>query len=131
MWPRSAWSTLYEPLIRRAAGLGRAPARAGSRTATRSAMRTATCWSWARGPAGLAAARAAADAGARVILCDEQAELGGALLDGGPAHIDGLAAGDWLARTIAALAANPRVRLLARTTAFGYFPHNTSGSPSG
>ena len=31
MWPRSAWSTLYEPLIRRAAGLGRAPARARSR----------------------------------------------------------------------------------------------------
>ena len=25
MWPRAAWATLYEPLIRRAAGLGRAP----------------------------------------------------------------------------------------------------------
>ena len=25
MWPRAAWAALYEPLIRRAAGLGRAP----------------------------------------------------------------------------------------------------------
>ena len=33
------------------------------------------------GPAGLAAASAAAATGARVILCDEQAELGGSLLD--------------------------------------------------
>ena len=59
-----------------------------------------------------------------MILCDEQAEPGGALLDGGPAHIDGQAAGDWLARTVADLAGHPRVRLLARTTAFGYFAHN-------
>ncbi len=123
MWPRSAWSTLYEPLIRRAAGLGRAPAAPDPDNYTR---RYAHCdvLVVGSGPAGLAAARAAVDAGARVILCDEQAEPGGALLDGGPAHIDGLAAGDWLARTVAALAGHPRVRLLARTTAFGYFAHN-------
>jgi sarcosine oxidase subunit alpha len=123
MWPRSAWSKLYEPLIRRAAGLGRAPAAPDPDNYTR---RYAHCdvLVVGAGPAGLAAARAAADAGARVILCDEQAEPGGALLDGGQAHIDGLAAGDWLARTLAALAGNPRVRLLPRTTAFGYFAHN-------
>ena len=123
MWPRSAWSKLYEPLIRRAAGLGRAPAEADPDNYTR---RYAHCdvLVVGSGPAGLAAARAAVDAGARVILCDEQAEPGGALLDGGPAQIDGLAAGDWLARTVTALAGHPRVRLLTRTTAFGYFAHN-------
>jgi sarcosine oxidase subunit alpha len=126
MWPRSAWVKLYEPLIRRAAGLGRAPAQPDP---DRYEQRHAHCdvLVVGAGPAGIAAARAAADAGARVILCDEQAEFGGSLLDGGPARIDGLAADDWLARSSAALAANPRVRLLARTTAFGYFPHNHLG----
>jgi sarcosine oxidase subunit alpha len=123
MWPRAAWAALYEPLIRRAAGLGRAPRQADP---DRYAQRYAHCdvLVVGAGPAGLAAARAAADAGARVILCDEQAEPGGALQDGGPAHIDGLAPGDWLVRTVRHLGANPRVRVLPRTTAFGYFPHN-------
>jgi len=126
MWPRSAWVKLYEPAIRRAAGLGRAPTLPDPDTY---AQRHAHCdvLVVGAGAAGIAAARAAADAGARVILCDEQAEFGGALLDGGPAQVDGLAAGDWLVRTIAALGAAPRVRLLARTTAFGYFPHNHLG----
>jgi sarcosine oxidase subunit alpha len=126
LWPRGAWAALYEPLIRRAAGLGRAPSRPDP---DRYVQRHAHCdvLVVGAGPAGLAAARAAADAGARVILCDEQAEPGGALLDGGPAQIDGFAAGDWLARSLATLAANARVRVLPRTTAFGYFPHNSVG----
>ena len=46
MWPRKAWKALYEPIIRRAAGWARAHARPIP-IAMRSAMRTATCWSWA------------------------------------------------------------------------------------
>ncbi len=83
------------------------------------------------GPAGLAAAVAAAESGARVIICDEQAEFGGALL-GEPAgerapEIEGERAPAWLAETIDTLTRNPRVTLLTRTTAFGYFPHNLVG----
>ena len=61
MWPRSAWATLYEPLIRRAAGLGRAPAQPDP---DRYAQRYAHCdvLVVGAGPAGLAAALAAADA---------------------------------------------------------------------
>ena len=33
----------------------------------------------------------------------------------------------WVQQSIAALAADPRVTLLTRTTAFGYFPHNLIG----
>ena len=125
MWPRAAWAALYEPLIRRAAGLGRAPSRPDP---DRYAQRYAHCdvLVVGAGSAGLAAALAAVKAGARVILCDQQAEFGGSLLDGEGGRIDGLAAKDWLARTTAALAAadGTRVRLLTRTTAFGYFPHN-------
>ncbi len=67
------------------------------------------------GPAGLAAALAAARAGARVILFDEQAEFGGSLLAETRARIDGAGASVWLAATLAELAGSPRVTLLPRT----------------
>ena len=90
-------------------------------------MRIATCWSSAPGPAGLAAALAAAAGGARVILCRRAVGAGGSLLDGCAASIDGEMADAWLAWSLAELAGNPRVRVMPRTTAFGYFPHNTVG----
>ena len=71
------------------------------------------------GPAGLAAALAAAETGASVILCDEQAEFGGSLLTETNATIDGKLPADWVGETIAKLAAMDNVRLLSRTTAFG------------
>ena len=79
MWPRSFWDRVYEPLIRAAAGLGRVPT---APDPDRYLQRHAHCEVLVigAGPAGLAAALAAADAGARVILCDEQAEMGGSLL---------------------------------------------------
>ena len=119
MWPRRAWHALYEPRIRAAAGLGRAPTHADPDTY---ATRYAHCdvLIVGAGPAGLAAAEAAAAAGARVILCDEQAQMGGTLLSEPDSPI-----ARELPATLAALAANPRVRLLPRTTAFGYFPHNS------
>jgi sarcosine oxidase, subunit alpha len=126
MWPRTAWKSLYEPVIRRAAGLGRAPGRADP---DRYAQRYAHCdvLVVGAGPAGIAAASAAADCGARVILCDETAELGGSLLAETGALIDGQAALAWVEQGIASLAKNSRVTLLTRTTAFGYFPHNLIG----
>jgi sarcosine oxidase subunit alpha len=126
MWPRAAWTALYEPLIRRAAGLGRAPTLPDP---DRYASLHAHCdvLIVGAGPAGLAAALTALEAGARVILCDEQSEPGGTLLTGTTARIDGLAANAWLERAVAAIAAHPRAQLLPRTTAFGYFPHNSIG----
>src|SRR5215469_16967318 len=126
MWPRAAWKSLYEPRIRAAAGLGRAPTLADP---DRYANRFAHCdvLIVGAGPAGLAAAAAAAVSGARVIVCDEQSEPGGSLLsasvEGGRA-IEGRAAAVWLREMLAALAARDNVTLLSRTTAFGYFPHN-------
>jgi sarcosine oxidase subunit alpha len=125
-WPQKAWKSVYEPAIRRAAGLGLAPSLPDP---DRYAQRYAHCdvLVVGAGPAGIAAALAAADEGARVILCDEQAEFGGSLLSDGTALIEGHAATDWLRHSIAALAKNARVTLLPRTTAFGYFPHNLLG----
>jgi sarcosine oxidase subunit alpha len=129
MWPRRAWQLLYEPRIRAAAGLGRAPNEADP---DRYAARYAHCdvLIVGAGPAGLAAAAAAAASGARVMLCDEQSEFGGSLLADDPrqaAPIEGRPAPQWLRETLAALASNARVTLLPRTTAFGYFPHNLLG----
>ncbi len=126
MWPRSFWAAVYEPLIRGAAGLGRAPALPDP---DRYAQRYAHCdvLVVGAGPAGLVAALAAADGGARVILCDEQSEFGGSLLAETAAQIDGLPAAAWIERSLTALRQHPRVRLLPRTTAFGYFPHNLIG----
>jgi sarcosine oxidase subunit alpha len=130
MWPRGAWKSLYEPRIRAAAGLGKSPTLADP---DRYTNRFAHCdvLVVGAGPSGLAASLAAAAAGARVIICDEQAELGGSLLSE-PAGdhavtLGGLSADSWLGRAIETLCRHPRVTVLTRTTAFGYFPHNLMG----
>ncbi|MGW7242449.1 sarcosine oxidase subunit delta family protein [Streptomyces sp. NPDC054804] len=69
------------------------------------------------GPAGLAAAAAAATSGARVILADDQPEPGGSLLGTGELP-------DWVAATHARLEAAPEVRVLRRTTVFGHYDDN-------
>ncbi|MDE1173571.1 MAG: sarcosine oxidase subunit alpha [Parvibaculaceae bacterium] len=127
MWPKPAWKQLYEPVIRAAAGLGKAP------TAS-DADRYMQCYAHCdvlvvgAGPAGLAAALAAAETGARVILCDEQREFGGSLLASDTdTAIDGLSAIEWVAKAVEALARHENVTLLTRTTAFGYYPHNFLG----
>lgn len=112
-----AWKKLYEPLIRRAAGLGRAPE---GEDPDRYAGRFAHCEVLiiGAGEAGLRAAlEASADPKARILLCDEQAEMGGALL-AEPEKAE------WLAQTLRELAARPNVQLRTRMQAFGYFAQN-------
>ncbi|MFY9291332.1 MAG: sarcosine oxidase subunit alpha family protein [Methylorubrum rhodinum] len=123
MWPRKFWDKVYEPFIRAAAGLGKAPVEADP---DRYANRHAHCdvLIVGAGPAGLAAALAAAKTGKRVILADEGPEPGGSLLHDPKAEIDGRPASDWLAETLADLDARENVILLPRTTVFGYYNHN-------
>jgi sarcosine oxidase, subunit alpha len=122
MWPASFWEKIYEPVIRRAAGLGRAPREADPDHYDKTHAHCDVLVVGG-GPTGLAAALAAGRAGARVILADEQAELGGSLL-GGQATIDGMPAADWVATAEAELRAMREVRLLPRATVFGYYDHN-------
>jgi sarcosine oxidase subunit alpha len=124
MWPKAAWKSLYEPKIREAAGLGVAPDKPDP---DHYAARFAHCDVLVAGggAAGLAAALAAAESGARVILCDEQAGIGGALRFESGATIDGEAGWDWAQAVAAKLAAMPNVRLLTRTTVFGYYAQNS------
>ncbi|RCS23892.1 sarcosine oxidase subunit alpha [Phyllobacterium salinisoli] len=126
MWPRAAWKSIYEPNIRAAAGLGEAPDEADP---DRYDSRFAHCdvLVIGAGAAGLAAALAAAETGARVIICDEQAEAGGALRYESGAHVQGQPGYEWSQETAAQLAAMDNVRVLIRTTAFGYYAQNFVG----
>jgi sarcosine oxidase subunit alpha len=123
MWPRSFWDKVYEPGIRAAAGLGVAPVEAD---ADRYVHRHAHCdvLVVGAGPAGLAAALALSADGKRVILADEQPELGGTLLHDTVSSIEGAPVAAWLKQTLAVLQARENVILLPRTTAFGYYNHN-------
>ncbi len=127
MWPPTPkWWLRYEHLIRRAAGMGRA---AHEPDPDHYEHQYAHCdvLVIGGGAAGLAAARAAAHSGARVIICDERATWGGAGPDPN-AMIDGRAAGGWMAEAAALLQAQPNVRALTRTTAFGYYDGNLVGA---
>ncbi len=126
MWPKSFWNRVYEPIIRKSAGLGRAP-RAVDPDIYASRYAHCDVLIVGAGPAGLAAALAASEGGASVILADEQAEIGGGLLSDPSARIDGEDAWGWLAATKATLAARENVILLTRTTAFGYYHQNFLG----
>ena len=127
MGPKGAgdrlWRRVFEPVIRHAAGLGRPPTQPDPDLYAQFYAHCEVLVIGA-GPAGIAAALAAGQGGGRVILCDEQAEPGGSLLSETAATIDGLPARDWLARSLAALAAMPNVRVMPRTQAFGYFAQN-------
>ena len=117
------WTKIFEPAIRHAAGLGRAPA---TPDPDRYTNRHAHCdvLVIGAGGAGLAATRAAASAGKRVIICDEQARMGGSLLAEAEAYIETQPARDWVDSIIRDLEANPLVTVLPRTTAFGYYADN-------
>ena len=75
----SAWTRLYEPAIRRAAGLGAAPRDPDPDRYVRYFDHCDVLIVGA-GPAGLAAALAASGSGARVVVCDENPAPGGSLL---------------------------------------------------
>jgi sarcosine oxidase subunit alpha len=126
MWPKAAWHKFYEPNIRAAAGLGVAPDQPDP---DHYSALYAHCevLVLGGGAAGLAAALAAAETGVRVIICDEQAEFGGALRYEKGAVIDGQDGWSWAQAAVAKLAAMDNVTVLSRTTAFGYYAQNFVG----
>ena len=114
MWPAGLWEKLYEPLIRRAAGLGNA-ADAADPDAYEKATAHCDVLVIGAGPAGLSAALAAGRSGARVILVDDDFRLGGRL-NSDRVSVGGGAASAWAAQASAELASLPEVTVLTRTT---------------
>jgi sarcosine oxidase subunit alpha len=120
MWPRSAWEKLYEPAIRRMAGLGESPT---TRDPDHYDATYAHCEVLVVGGglAGIDAALEAAAGGGRVVLIDEQDELGGGAL------ADQALWGEVADKTMA-LRRLGNVTVLTRTTAFGYYHQNFVGA---
>lgn len=123
MWPASFWKKVYEPFIRRAAGLGHSPTEPDP---DHYANRFAHCdvLVIGGGAAGIMAALSAAKDGKDVVLADENAGFGGWLRADATSNIGGKLAYEWAQEKIAELAAMDNVTLLPRTTAFGYFTQN-------
>ena len=126
MWPRAFWEKLYEPAIRRAAGLGSLSGRHDEGHYEK-AFAFCDLLIVGAGPTGLMAALAAGRAGADVILAEEDSRLGGRLLSNGET-IDGQPALDWVASVQAELAALPNVRIMTRTTVTGAYDGGTYGA---
>ena len=127
MWPPTPrWWLKYEHVIRHAAGMGRG---ATAPDPDRYEHQYAHCdvLVIGGGTAGLAAARAAASTGARVMVCDENPRWGGGTFDP-DITIDDIAAAQWSAAIVQQLAAQSNVTLLPRTTAFGYYDGNLVGA---
>ncbi|EAU42093.1 sarcosine oxidase, alpha subunit family protein [Fulvimarina pelagi HTCC2506] len=119
MWPASFWEKLYEPAIRRAAGLGHA---SDEPDPDRYEKAYAFCdvLVIGSGPAGLSAALCAGRSGARVILADEDFALGGRL-NAERYEVDGIAGHKWAAGTVEELRSLPNVIVMPRTTVFGAY----------
>jgi len=126
MWPRAFWERLYEPVIRRAAGLGSLSGRSDV-AAYEKAWAECDLLVIGSGPTGLMAALTAARAGADVILADEDARMGGRLL-AETSQIAGQPAPDWAAGVLEDLGGRPNVRLMTRTTVTGAYDDGTFGA---
>ena len=126
MWPKSFWEKLYEPIIRRAAGLGSLTRQEDPDDYDKGFLHCDLLVIGA-GPTGLMAALTAGRAGKRVILADEDFRMGGRL--NAETFAVGQAQGaDWAAGVVAELASLPNVRLMTRTTVIGAFDHGIYGA---
>lgn len=126
MWPAAFWEKLYEPIIRRAAGLGSLSFEDDPDVYDKGFLHCDLLIVGA-GPTGLSAALTAGRAGADVILADEDFRMGGRL-NSETFGVGDQSGADWAAATVAELASMPNVRLMTRTTVIGAFDHGIYGA---
>lgn len=121
MWPKAFWEKLYEPIIRRAAGLGSLTRLEDPDVYDKGFLHCDLLVIGA-GPAGLMAALTAGRAGARVILADEDFRMGGRL-NAETFEVAHRPGADWAAKVVAELRSLPNVRLMPRSTVIAALDH--------
>ena len=122
MWPKSFWYHVYEPFIRKAAGMGKAsldpdPDRYEHQYEHCDILVVGS------GPSGIASALSAAKNGARVILAEDKARFGGSLLTDN-VTIGNKNGDEWVEDSISELKSMPNVIIKKRSQVFGYYDHN-------
>ena len=122
IWPHWHW---FEPSIRKAAGLGKAPGAPDPDMYEHRFAHT-DILVVGSGAAGLAAAAAAAKGGETVLLVEAEAELGGGLL-AETGKVEGLHPLAWRDGMLAALSDLSNVTVMSRTMAFGFYDHGLVG----
>ena len=126
MWPKAFWEKLYEPAIRRAAGLGELSMLPDPSKYNRGYLHP-DLLIIGGGAAGLMAALVAGRSGAHVVLCDEDYHLGGRLMSD-DIILDDVPARDWVRAVVEELEALSNVRIMSRTTVFGTYDHGVYGA---
>ena len=118
IWPHWHW---YERIIRRISGLGKLPT---GDDPDRYVHHNVHCdvLIVGAGPAGLGAALTASEHGLRVVVTEQDSQLGGSLL-WSEESIDGVQADTWLEDTVRVLRQRDNVTLLTGTTASAWFDH--------
>ncbi|TPK91514.1 sarcosine oxidase subunit alpha family protein [Mesorhizobium sp. B2-4-17] len=116
---------LFEPRIREMAGLGRIDPSNDGPAPAEQVNHFCDLLVVGSGPSGISAALAASEKGLKVLICDENAGAGGALLFR-DASIEGKSGAEWIASSLATLTRRG-VLLLLNTTAFGMYDHGMAG----
>ena len=119
-WP--TWH-LFEPSIRKAAGLAAAPENPPKTGHYESRNSHCDVLIIGAGLAGLISTLMAGRAGARVILVDQNSEAGGYLLNS-KIHINDNAGLDWVSKVVEEIAKMPNVIHMQNSTAWAYREHN-------
>ena len=122
MHPRRMWP-FYEKLIRKMAGVGTAPLENDSEKYEENNAHV-DLLIVGGGPSGLIAALTASRNGLKVLLVDANKDFGGMLLSDNDREIEGKSSRDWISHTLNELNKNSKVRVLNRTSIFGYYDHN-------
>lgn len=126
MWPKAFWEKVYEPIIRKAAGLGSLSMQEDPDVYDKGFLHCDVLIIGA-GPSGLMAALVAGRSGAQVILADEDFVMGGRL-NAETIVIADQAGATWAKAAVAELSSMSNVRLLPRTTIIGAFDHGVYGA---
>lgn len=126
MWPKSFWEKVYEPIIRRAAGLGTLSTEPDPDRYDKGYLHCELLIIGS-GPAGLKMALDASRNGKKVILVDEDFIMGGQLLSN-EIEINGISSLQWVEQTLSEIRNSSNVRIMTRTSVYGVYDHGIYGA---